>query len=135
MKKIIVVIILLFILQIVAAAAIYIKSEIEYAKLYVPSIDNISMYNTSISFTVYGKNNLVMYKKYYKRQEKLKGSYDMMQVIPMVDIIINQRHQSIKETGIERWKKIILNNQGIDPFSLEGAAFVHYTDMLIYKSS
>lgn len=135
MKKIIVVIILLFILQIVAAAAIYIKSEIEYAKLYVPSIDNISMYNTSISFTVYGKNNLVMYKKYYKRQEKLKGSYDMMQVMPMVDIIINQRHQSIKETGIERWKKIILNNQGIDPFSLEGAAFVHYTDMLISKSS
>lgn len=135
MKKFIVVIVILFILQFVAGIAIYIKSEMEYAKLYVPSTDNISMYNTSISFTIYGKNDLVMYKKYYKRQEKLKGSYDMMHVMPMVDIIIDQRYKSIKETGIERWKKIILNRQGIDPFSLEGAAFVHYTDMLISKSS
>lgn len=134
MKKIVIVIIIFLLLQISAGLVIYFKSEIEYAKLYVPSIDNISTYNTNISFTIYGKDNVVMYRKYYKRQEKLKGSYPMMKVMPMIDIIINQRHQSIKETGIERWKKIILNNQGIDPFSLEGAAYVHYTDMLISKS-
>ena len=134
MKKIVLVITIFLLLQISAGLVIYFKSEIEYAKLYVPSIDNISTYNTNISFTIYGKDNLVMYRKYYKRQEKLKGSYPMMKVMPMIDIIINQRHHSIKETGIERWKMIILNNQGIDPFSLEGAAYVHYTDMLISKS-
>lgn len=134
MKKFIVVIIILFILQVALGFIIYFKSELEYAKLYVPSIDNITTYNTSISFSIYGRDNLLMYRKYYKRQEKLLGSYNMMQVMPMVDIIIEQRHESIKNTGIERWKKIILNNQGIDPFSLEGAAFVHYTDLLISKS-
>ena len=92
MKKIVIVIIIFLLLQISAGLVIYFKSEIEYAKLYVPSIDNISTYNTNISFTIYGKDNVVMYRKYYKRQEKLKGSYPMMKVMPMIDIIINQRH-------------------------------------------
>lgn len=134
MKKIITIFIILFALQLAAGLAFFIHSEIEYIKIYVPETDNITSYNDTIAFTVYGKNNLIMYQKYYVRQEKLRGDYDISQIMPMVEILINERYGTIKEQGIERWKKIILNYQGIDPFSLEAAAYIHYTDMLISKS-
>lgn len=134
MKKLIAVFIILFVLQLAAGLALYIHSEVEYVKVFVPETDNITAYNDTIAFTVYGQNNLVMYKKYYVRQEKLRGDYDISQIMPMVEILINERYQTVKEQGIERWKKIILNYQGIEPFSLEAAAYLHYTDMLISKS-
>ena len=134
MKKLIAVFIILFVLQLAAGLALYIHSEVEYVKVFVPETDNITAYNDTIAFTVYGQDNLVMYKKYYVRQEKLRGDYDISQIMPMVEILINERYQTVKEQGIERWKKIILNYQGIEPFSLEAAAYLHYTDMLISKS-
>lgn len=134
MKKLIITFIILFVFQIFMGVALYIHSEIEYIKVFVPNIDNITNYNDTIAFTVYGQDNLVMYKKYYVRQEKLHGDYDISTILPMVEILINERYNSIKKQGIERWKKIILNYQGIDPFSLEAAAYIHYTDMLISKS-
>lgn len=134
MKKLIAVFIILFVVQLAAGLAFYIHSEVEYVKVYVPETDNITAYNDTIAFTVYGQDNLVMYKKYYVRQEKLQGDYDISQIMPMVEVLINDRYSTIKEQGIERWKKFILNYQGIDPFSLEAAAYLHYTDMLISKS-
>ena len=134
MKKLIAVFIILFVLQLAAGLALYIHSEVEYIKVYVPETDNIAAYNDTIAFTVYGQNDFVMYQKYYVRQEKLRGDYDISQIMPMVEILINERYNTVKEQGIERWKKIILNYQGIEPFSLEAAAYLHYTDMLISKS-
>ncbi len=134
MKKLIAVFIILFVLQLLAGLALYIHSEVEYVKVYIPDTDNITAYNDTIAFTVYGKDNFVMYKKYYVRQEKLRGDYDISQIMPMVEILINERYKTVKEQGIERWKKITLNYQGIEPFSLEAAAYLHYTDMLISKS-
>lgn len=134
MKKLIAVFIILFVLQLAAGLALYIHSEVEYVKVYVPDTDNITAYNDTIAFTVYGQDNFVMYKKYYVRQEKLRGDYDISKIMPMVEILINERYKTVKEQGIERWKKIILNYQGIEPFSLEAAAYLHYTDMLISKS-
>ncbi|MDE7033921.1 MAG: transglycosylase domain-containing protein [Mucispirillum sp.] len=134
MKKLIAVFIILFVMQLLAGLALYIHSEVEYVKVYIPDTDNITAYNDTIAFTVYGKDNFVMYKKYYVRQEKLRGDYDISQIMPMVEILINERYKTVKEQGIERWKKITLNYQGIEPFSLEAAAYLHYTDMLISKS-
>ena len=134
MKKLIAVFIILFVLQLAAGLALYIHSEVEYVKIYVPDTDDITVYNDTIAFTVYGQDNFVMYKKYYVRQEKLRGDYDISQIMPMVEILINERYKTVKEQGIERWKKLILNYQGIEPFSLEAAAYLHYTDMLISKS-
>ncbi len=131
MKKIIIALSILFIIQLIAGVLFYIKSELEYVKIFVPNLDNITVDNKSIAFTIYGKDNLVMYRKYYKHQESLKDDYNMALLMDMTDIIVQGSHKTIKETGIPRWKKIILNKQGIEPFSLEGAAFVHYTDMLI----
>ncbi len=131
MKKIIVIILVIFFIQLAAGVLLFLKSEMEYIKVFIPGIDNLTVNNTNIAFTIYGKNNLVMYQKYFKHHELLPKDYNIDEILPMVDIILNRRHKTIEETGIERWKKIILNKQGIDPFSLEGAAFVHYTDMLI----
>lgn len=134
MKKLITVFIILFVLQAVFGLVLYIHSEIEYIKIFVPETDNITAYNDTIAFTVYGQDNFVMYKKYYSRQEKLRGDYDVSKIMPMVEILINERYGSVKKQGIERWKKYILNYYGIDPFSLEAAAYIYYTDMLISQS-
>lgn len=134
MKKVTAAVIILFVIQLTAGIILYLKSEIEYVKIFVPALDNISAYNDTIAFTIYGKNNLIMYQKYYIRQEKLRGDYNIAEIMPMVDIFLKERYETVKEHGIERWKKIILNYQGIDPFSLEAAAYIHYTDMLISKS-
>lgn len=62
MKKLILTFIILFVFQIFMGVALYIHSEIEYIKVFVPNIDNITNYNDTIAFTVYGQDNLVMYK-------------------------------------------------------------------------
>ena len=72
MKKLTAAVIILFVIQLTAGIILYVKSEIEYVKIFVPALDNISTYNDTIAFTVYGKDNLVMYQKYYVRQEKLR---------------------------------------------------------------
>ena len=61
MKKLITAVIILFVIQLTAGIILYVKSEIEYVKIFVPALDNISTYNDTIAFTVYGKDNLVMY--------------------------------------------------------------------------
>ena len=101
MKKLIAVFIILFVLQLAAGLALYIHSEVEYIKVYVPETDNIAAYNDTIAFTVYGQNDFVMYQKYYVRQEKLRGDYDISQIMPMVEILINERYNTVKEQGIE----------------------------------
>ena len=52
MKKLIAVFIILFVLQLAAGLALYIHSEVEYIKVYVPETDNIAAYNDTIAFTV-----------------------------------------------------------------------------------
>lgn len=135
MKKLVISVVIIFVFQILIGLALYIKSEMEYIKIFVPTTNNIATYNDTIAFTIYGKDNFVMYKKYYVRQEKLRGDYDITKILPMVEILINEHYNSVSKAGIERWKKFILNQQGIDPFSIEAVAYIHYTDLLISKSN
>ena len=37
--------------------------------------------------------------------------YNNAEIMPMVDIFLKERYETVKEHGIERWKKIILNYQ------------------------
>lgn len=134
MKKIYIIIISVLSFQILAGIFLYLKSEIEFVKLYIPSTDNITKFTEPKALTIFAKDYTVLYKRNFVYSEKLPARYDMTKIMPIVDAYLDDSYLSVRKTGIERWKKIVLNMQGIDPFSLEGAAFIHYTDSLIYNS-
>ena len=54
-------------------------SYFEFNKNYF-RLAKTQKYNDTIAFTVYGKDNLVMYQKYYVRQEKLRGDYNIAEI-------------------------------------------------------
>lgn len=131
MKKLYVLFIFVFLIQLILGAVFYIKSEVDYVKLLVPSVDNISSPVNQVAFTIYGKDDVVMYRKYYTRSEAIPADYSMKNLMDILDIYLEEMYSSASRDGIERWKLFILNRQGINPFSLEGAAFSYYTDALI----
>lgn len=131
MKKFIIAAALILALQLVFGIAAFLNYEMEYVKTFIPPVDNISAPVSMIALSVYGKDNLLMYRKYYKRSEKLPKDYNMEQLAPLADILLQDRYQSVKKIGLERWKTFVLKYQGIDPFSLEGAALYYHTDNLM----
>lgn len=131
MKKVYVLLLVVFFIQLIFGAVFYVKSEIEYVKLLVPSVDNISSPVNQVAFSIYGKDDVVMYRKYYMRSEAIPADYGMKNLMDILDIYLSEMYSSASRDGIERWKLFILNRQGINPFSLEGAAFSYYTDALI----
>ena len=134
MKKLYIILIAVFSLQILVGILLYIKSEVEFVKLFIPSTDNLTTYTQPTSLTIFAKDKTVLFKRHFVYSEKLPARYDMTRIMPIVDAYLDDSYLSVRKTGIERWKKIILNKQGIDPFSLEGTAFLYYTDSLIFNS-
>ncbi len=113
----------------------YVKSELEYLKIYTPSVDNITSQPKAKHVAIYGANDLLMYKKHYLKSERLPVSYNMKELSPLVDMMIdakqnNQQH----DVGTERWKLYIMDMHDIDPFSLKGVVLSYYADQLLANS-
>lgn len=114
---------------------LYICGELEYLKIYVPSVDNITSCNEEIKLSVFGAEGIEMYRRYYRRSKKLPESYDMSRLIFMTDRLIESRRNSARSCGIERWKLMLIKSRGIDPFSLQGVVLNHYADTLLAENS
>ncbi len=115
----------------ISATYFYVKAELEYLKIYVPSVDNLTSQPNEVYTAIYGKDNLLMYKKYYVKSELLPQSYDIEQLSVLVDMLVNSKRENSTPRGVERWKLHIMRTQGIEPFSLKGVVLDYYAEKLL----
>ncbi len=116
-------------------AYLYIVSEVEYLKTFVPEININTSKESEIKLVVYGGNGLEMYKEYFRRSKNIPDDYDMTKIIFLTDKIIKSKQNLQKTYGIERWKLFLIKNRGIDPFSLKGVVLNHYANNLLSENS
>lgn len=116
-------------------AYLYVVSEVEYLKTFVPEININTSKESEIKLVVYGDNGLEMYKEYFRRSKNIPDDYDMKKIIFLTDKIIKSKQPLPKNYGIERWKLFIIKNRGIDPFSLKGVVLNHYANNLLSENN
>lgn len=112
----------------------YISSELEFLKTFVPQVDLPTVKNNEIMLVIFAADGLEMYKRYYLRSKKLPQDYDMTKLMFMADMIISGKGSHFDNKGIERWKLFLIKRHGIDPFSLKGVVLNHYADTLLAQN-